>query len=76
MKLVVCLLSAYDTSAVACEAFSLAQTGAQLGLTAGFRLLGMAYEEGWAFENGLQLPPDAEKAKLFYTAADEVELEN
>lgn len=76
VELAVCLLSAYDTSAVACEAFSLAQTGAQLGLAAGFRLLGMAYEEGWAFENGVQLPTDAEKAKLFYTEADEMELEN
>lgn len=55
------------------EACRLLRQGTELNDAEAWRGLGKAYEEGWAFEQDTQLPPDAAKAQECYGKAAALE---
>lgn len=72
-ELALCLLNYGSGEARIQEAFELAQAGAARGDLPAYSLLAQAYEGGWAFENGVRMPPDKTKAQEYREKAKQLE---
>lgn len=72
-ELALCLLNYGSGEARIQEAFELAQAGAARGYLPAYSLLAQAYEGGWAFENGVRMPPDKAKAQEYREKAKQLE---
>ena len=73
-QLAQCLLLQNSDRTTLKEAFELLKTGAEQGDISAYLLLSKAYEDGWAFEGDLQLPPDEEKARAYAEQAEKTSL--
>lgn len=72
-QLAVCMLEQDKSEATRREACRVLRIGAGLNDQDALRILGIAYEEGWAYEGDIKVPADAEKAQRLFDAADAAE---